>query len=255
VCAGSAGSASAAEVGAYFGAGATAPVNGLRAAIFTNANLCGAPAAGTAITYYENGGSGLGGSVFAVQCTNATGALAVNYDSSGGSWKGLGIFAGLYNAAQADATANSPNHYTWLIPATGAATVVPGGCVLHGVTVDPYSGATVTDYTGCTNVSATANPTFGFTDVERQLFWGAIQNQPVPTANVNTFANGSAGLDPTFVTDTSGAELAGYPVPVFGIVFGVAASGNLYNAMQVDQAALGIIPSSCAPGGVATGVS
>lgn len=240
-----AGDASAALTGTYYGAGATAPLNGLQGAILTGANECG----GVTANYYENAATtaaAFSGSVFQIECLNASGSLAINYDSSGGSWKGLTIFPALFNAAQADPTASSPNHVTYITSTTG--------CTSKGTAVHSYSGVTVNLFQGCSNVAATAattgSPTFGFTDVETQLFKGSNVNQPVLSSAVSTYAYSPTTweLDTNFSADVSGSELAGYPLGVFGIVFGVAASSPLYTAMQTDQLAAGTLPSTCTAG-------
>jgi hypothetical protein len=237
------GDASAALTGTYYGGGSTAAVNGIRGLFETGANECASVAG---INFYETAATtaaAFSGNQFDVECVNSSGSLALHYDQSGGSWKGLTIFSGLYTAAQADPTSGSANHVTFVSTAHT-------GCTSMGSSVDPYSGVTVNLYQGCTPTLATAPLNFGFTDVETALFKGFVGNQPVLTSAVSTYSYSPTTweLDPNFVADVSGAEATGYPQGVFAVVFGIAASSKLYQAMQTDQLAAGTLPSTCTVG-------
>ncbi len=235
-----AGAANAQLAGTFNGGGATAPYNNVMDILVTGVNECDGGLGGP-ITIYENNAALQHGSTFQVACFNSAGAaLTFNYDSQGGSWKGLGVFPNLFAKAQLDSGANV---FQAVNPATCAATVAA---------VVPGTGVAVQFGASCTTVPMVANATggldFGFSDVETQMFLGSPMNQPVKTASLPNYnySLGVAnwGLDSAFSTDVNPANETA--TQVFGIVMGVGASSTLFNSMQADQIAAGTLPASCA---------
>jgi len=229
------------QAGAAFsvinGAGASAVSNSL-----TNILLGTYCAAGaTNVTYYDNDTNNAAkGSVYRIQCNRSTTTVTtfannpdISYDTSGGSWKGLTSFSpALFTAAQTGTGSTFPVA-TVTIGAAPCATAVTKNLTIENVVY------TVSYVGSCATTALTAAPQFGLTDVDAQLF-NDPENQPLQT---NTWNTAPVALVSSF---TQGTELAGWPVSVFGMTFGVAASGALYTAMQNDQIAAGLIPATCA---------
>jgi len=240
-------SAAAAAVAAVFAAPAGAVViNGAGASAINNTlknvivnDYCATPAA---ITIYDDGtaasagkNASTGSNVYRVVCTPSAGTkftagLDISYDTTGGSWKGLAST----NANLVNNTTASP--YPFLTIDDSSTASCTGSFV--------GSAANITVWYGCPHLTLSTQPQFGFTDVDRSLFLNSSANQPL--------VNGSwlTGATPTLLfgnTFSAGTELAGFGngYASFGVVFGIAASKSLYNAMQADQVTAGTLPSTC----------
>ncbi len=118
----------------------------------------------------------------------------------------------------------------------------------------PYTVSTLTGVLG-TN---TDTPTFGMTDVESKLFSDTTVNQPLawnqwaqttaPALMMSVFGPLSSGASINFVPATeitiTGVTGGAFPKQAYGVVFGVAASGPLWLAMQQDQLNAGVLPTA-----------
>ncbi len=221
------------------GAGASAINNTLKNVIVND--YCASPAL---ITIYDDGTSAAAGSnasggsgVYRVVCTPSAGTkftagLDVSYDTTGGSWKGLAATnANLVN----NTTANPFPFLTIDNSNTASCTGSFTG-----------SASNITVWYGCPHLTVTTQPQFGFTDVSRDLFINEPANQPLVNGSWNTGQTPTALFGSTF---SAGAEFTGFGAgyPGFGVVFGIAASKNLYNALQTDQIGAGPfpLPSTC----------
>jgi hypothetical protein len=247
----------AAAVGAAFAGNAQAatPIYGAGASAVKNSILyiiakdyC---SSASTITYTDNG-TGVsattatpGGSIFRITCTPTTGTkfssgLDITYDSAGGSWK---AFTATTPALLANAqnTALNANPVSTLTGGAAPVTITPT-ILGTAFTFSYVSGATASALT-----LTSSAVTFGLTDVEADLFADTAFNQPLVNNSWNTGSSAiySAGISP-------GAELAGFPLKAFGVVFAIAASQDLYSALQVDQIASGGLPSTCVAGTVGT---
>ncbi|MBV8209852.1 MAG: hypothetical protein JO133_07290 [Burkholderiaceae bacterium] len=221
------------------------------------------------ILYYDNATSastsGPAGTVFRINCTPIAGVsitastLDVSYDTTGGSWKAF-------------ATSNGGN----MMPAIQDATLnanpivtinTAGPCTLTtGYTASFISGGTVYTFSyeyNCplATLATTDTVTFGLTDVEPFMFDNVV-NEPLVANTWSTggtpsqifpAVEGGVTINWPESNPTAGlGEKSGFPKPVFGVVFGVAASNGLYTALQNDQLATSAtwIPSSCTVGTV-----
>jgi len=208
--------------------------------------------AGT-INYYDNATAAAvspaipGGSVFRITCTQQAGTaftapVDVTYDTTGGSWKA-------FTAANPALLTKAQNPALNLNPVSTVPTA--GGTTQAAYVMNVLGTNYTVNYTwGLTaaNIPAGANVTFGLTDVETALFNASSINQPLVANSWTTGAN-----TPIYTNDWStGTEAAGFPTPVFGVVFGVAASPALYAALQTDQLAAGgpLAGSGCVAGTV-----
>jgi hypothetical protein len=252
VFAGTSGIASAAGTTTIYGAGASAVKNAVQLLVLKD--YC---AAGT-ITFYDNGtgtisaGAQPGGSIFLISCTaSSTAGLSattvnIGYDTSGGSWKAFtSVNTALYTSAGSQSTFN----------ANPVATVQTAGGTMQSNIAMAVLGNTFTInyvYGSPTRalVPGTDVVSYGLTDVEDGLFLSTGDNQPLQN---NTWATTSvAGPVPLFSSFGTGTELAGFPTQVFGVVLGVGASPKLYSALQADQIATGLLPSTCTAGTVSS---
>jgi len=225
------------------GTGASAIQNALVAAVLTD--YCAGSGTTNTISVYDSVGTAPTtfpkGSTFTISCPNpgTTGISAspfvVSYDATGGSWKAFtATTPSLLAAAQADYTANGGQNIPMEIdPANQSSCTANGSLAL---TLTNGVKLTVNSYYNCPLTPST--PTFGFTDVEPKLFTGTSVNQPFEWGTWNT------GGVPLVTSFAPGAEPSGYPYQAFGVVFGVAASGALWAAMQNDQLTNGVLPTS-----------
>jgi hypothetical protein len=246
-----AGSAQAATI---LGAGASAVKNSVQLLILKD--YC---AAGT-INFFDNGtatvaaGKQPGGSIFRIQCTQTTlsqfgAAVDIGYDTTGGSWKAFtAVNTAMYSSAASQNTALNANPVS---------TVATTGCTLQSGAVIAVVGYTFTvNYNyGCAVQPlnpATQPVNFGLTDVEPSLFLASADNQPLVNGSWAYTSTGTTQIFGGAVSTAfaAGTEASGFPKPVFGVVFGVAASPTLYSALQADQIASGLIPSTCTAGTV-----
>jgi hypothetical protein len=212
---------------------------------------------GTA-TYFDNGtsapASGPAGTIFRIDCTaNAgvgfTAGVDIGYDTTGGSWKAFtAANPGLLPLAQ-DVTKNG-NPVSTVSNQTASC-----GNIVNGYSASFISGGPTYTFTYAYNcpvlaLQTTDTVTFGLTDVEGTLFDNA-ENEPLI---VNTWLSGApSGIFTSAGTPFSrGTELTGFPKPVFGVVFGVAASNALFTALQADQLTnnAGQFPSTCTVGAI-----
>lgn len=221
-------------------------------------------AGATNIVYYDNGSapknttaapfSSPGGTVWRITCngtstTKFTSGVDVSYDTSGGSWKGL-IAADQANLLTAAAQSTTANPYPM-------STVNQSGTTLSGYVAKVFTGTFTFTYVYGATVSIlppTATVTFGLTDVEPILFLNSY-NEP----EVNSTWDGTNGVvaaatpeyaaaslfSPTAHTFTGSAGSASTPYPAFGEMFAVVASPKLYLALQKDQSATGVLPTTC----------
>jgi len=252
VFAGAAVSASATTTTIY-GAGASAVKNAVQLLVLKD--YC----AGGTINFYDNGtatisaGGQPGGATFLISCNTSSSSgitastINIGYDTSGGSWKAFtAVNSALYTTAGSQSTLN----------ANPVATVSLTGCTVQSAAVMAVLSNTFTinyNYNCAVRnlVPGTDVVSFGLTDVEAALFTNTADNQPLVN---NSWATTSNGPEPIFspFTTNAGNELSGFPAPVFGVVLGIGASKNLYSALQYDQIATGVIPSTCTAGTIST---
>lgn len=269
-------SAAAAAVAAVFaapahasvivGAGSSALNAGLYSAVINDDCVSGS------VTFYDNTTGTTAptklanGSVYTVSCTPVSSAgftsatLNVSYDTTGGSWKSLtSITPAFFSTAQnayvnppAGVPADTLSYVKTIDPATTTgcsttnnftATLTTGLAVT--LTYEWGCSTTVVDGSAFGSGSNTDQPTFGLSDVEPALFVNSASNQPLVYQSWNT-----SGSDYLLSPFTLGSEASGFAggVQVFGVVFGIAASGPLYGAMQNDQLLTGALPSTCGTG-------
>jgi hypothetical protein len=220
---------------------------------------CNPYGSGNTVQLYDNSSSAptklAAGSVFTVSCTPQSGAhvtsnpFSSSYDTTGGSWKSYtATTSSFFTTAQA-----SSGNFNYVKTIDPASTTCSGTLTAFTATLANGSGTTVDYLWGCTisTVGQGTNTdvvTFGLADVEPKLYTGSTANQPLVDGSWNTTPTGL--LSPF----TLGPELTGFGttttpgVPVFGIVWGIAASGALYGAMQNDQLLAGVLPSTCGTG-------
>ena len=236
------------------GAGASAVSNTLKTIIMKD--YC---TAGT-INYYDNDTkNAAGGAVYRINCTNnglnklVSNPVDVSYDTSGGSWKGLTptqppgaaspTAGNLFQSAQGLAAGVAAGGATYPV-STVSETVGAGSCAAGvAMNITPIAGGPVfpvTYFGSCPAQALATAPTFGLTDTDAALFQASAENQPLQT---NTWNTGPVALvQGSFIV---GSELTGFPISVFGLAFGVAASKQLYLDLQADQIASGLIPAAC----------
>lgn len=237
VIAGAVAAAFAGQAGAtnIYGAGASAVANTVKKIILND--YC---AAGS-ISYYDNDTKlAQGGSVYVISCTlganpsHLSSNPTISIDTSGGSWKGLlAVNSALYNA---QLITNAPQN-TYPVATINTSTCAAPSSVNLTIIGTTYP---VTYYGSCSTMPVPSQPTVGFTDVETALFNNSSENQPLQN---NTWNTGAVPLISPWPAAES--EYSGYPVTMFGLTFGVAASANLYADLQADQIAGGTIPSAC----------
>jgi len=228
------------------GAGASAVSNSLKHILLNTYCAPGVANAATVTLYDNDTGLGGKGSVYRFQCTKnavtATGLtndIDVSYDTSGGSWKGLTPFSpNLFSAAQQA----SPNPSTYPVQTVDISNLAKCGAekVNFNTTIEG-TVYTINYYPACPTINLTSAPAFGMTDVDASLFVNSAENQPLVDSTWLTGQTPKA-----LVTNfTLGTELTGFPVTAFGMTFGIAASAQLYKAMQADQSAAGLLPAAC----------
>ncbi len=192
------------------GGGASATRDTIRDAVIRT--ICGpstaAPLAPT-INVYETGTN-----VRRITC-NSTAiaghtALDFNYDNTRGSFLGIGPVSGTPGGAAPYTVAGGVQRVN--IATCAAPTVVP------------IEGKRVNLHTGCANEATLQQALIGNADVEPTLFRDV--NLPAGIAQPN-FAN---------------IEARGQ----FGVIFGIAASTALWNALRTDQVNAGLLPAACA---------
>jgi len=205
------------------------------------------------VVYFDNAtsaaSSGPAGTIFRIDCTAVggvgfTAGVDIGYDTTGGSWKAFtSANSALLTLAQ-DVTQN-------INPVSTVANTLACCTVSSGYTASFISGGPTYTFSyafACPVVAlaTTDTVTFGLTDVEGTLF-DNLENEPLV---VNTWLTGSpvSIYTATGTPFDRGTELAGFPKPVFGVVFGVAASHALYTALQSDQ--LAFLPSTCTLGSI-----
>jgi hypothetical protein len=241
-----------------YGAGASAVKNSIQLLVLKD--YC---ATGT-INFYDNGtgtisaGGQPGGATFVISCNTSStsgmtaGTIDIGYDTSGGSWKAFNaVNSAMFTTALSQNAALNANP---------VATVSLTGCTTQSSIAMAVLGNTFTiNYNyGCATralVPGTDVLSFGLTDVEGGLFLNSTDNQPLVN---NSWATTSAGPVAIFKTAGSfgvGTELSGYPTQVFGVIFGIGASPKLYSALQADQIASGLLPSTCTAGSVSSPAS
>jgi hypothetical protein len=263
-------SAAAAAVAAVFAAPAQATVIVGAGSSALNAGLYSAVinddcTAGT-VVFYDNSTSAptklANGTVYTVSCTPVASGrftsptLNVSYDTTGGSWKAFTATTPAFFATAQAANATDPLSYVKTIdPATTT------GCTqINNFTSTLTTGlaVTVTYQWGCSSAVVDGSAygsgtnsdttTFGLTDVEAKLFANSTENQPLVYQSWNSAAT------PLLSPFTLGTEFTGFGtgatggIKVFGVVFGIAASGPLYGAMQNDQLLSGVLPAACGSG-------
>jgi hypothetical protein len=249
-----------AKAAVIVGAGSSALNAGLYSAVITDDCTPGT------VTFYDNSTSApsklANGSVYTVSCTPVasgrftSATLNVSYDTTGGSWKAFTATTPAFFATAQSVNSTDPLSYVKTIdPATAT------GCTQINNFVGTLStgaSVTVTYQWGCNTVvvdgaaygsgTNTDTTTFGLTDTEAKLFANSSENQPLQYQTWNT------GPVPLLSPFTLGSEYNGFGsgatggIKVFGVVFGIAASGPLYGAMQNDQLLSGVLPASCGTG-------
>jgi hypothetical protein len=222
-------------------------------------------AGATNVTYWDNGTapanttaapySAPNGTIYRLTCTpnstatKFTGGLDVSYDTGGGSWKSFTASNSSLLATSQQTTANP-------FPVS---TVATSGGTTFGGYVTTVNGSTFTfTYVYGAAVSflpSTTTVSFGLAEMEIAPFINSSYNQPL----VNATWDGTNKLvapdtlmfqNPAFapggpVTFTGSAGSATTPYPAFSAVIGVAASAKLLAALQNDQIATSILPSTC----------
>jgi len=257
--------AAAFTAGPAFGAqqiigGGASAVNTSAQFIILNDYCAGA----TNIVFYDNGKapanttaapfSSPGGSVWRITCngtstTKFTSGVDVSYDTTGGSWKGL-IAADSANLLTAAAQSTTANPFP-------LSTVNQSGTTIANYIAKVFTGTFTFTYVYAAGISIIppgATVTFGLTDVEPSLFLNQYNEPLVNSTWDGTNGSVAAGtaeyassslFAPTAHTFTGSAGSASTPYPAFGEIFGVAASPKLYLALQKDQSALGVLPTTC----------
>jgi len=252
-----------------FGAGASAVNNSAKLLVLKD--YCKAQV-GTTNTadYYDNDSNyAKGGSIYRITCPPASGSgftstlVDISYDTTGGSWKGFtAVSDAIYSAAQvAGPTTNAT-------PVATIDTTIACGSTFTSTVAVLGNSFNINYHGKCTTralVHGTDTVWFGLTDVEPNLFLASGDNQPLQngawnagSANLGTALISNFVGDLTPLTEASGITTnsgsgGAYPVPAFGVVFGVIASPKLYSALQADQIATGAISASgCVAGTVAT---
>lgn len=238
-----------------YGAGASAVKNAVQLLVLKDYCAAGA------ISFYDNGtatisaGGQPGGATFVISCsTSSTSGITastidIGYDTSGGSWKAFtAVNTALYTAAGSQNAAKNANP---------VASVSLTGCSgPQSVTMAVLGNSfAINYYYNCPTralVPGTDVVSFGLTDVEGSLFLSTTDNQPLVN---NSWATTSVGPVPIFSSFGLGTELSGFPQQVFGVVFGIGASPKLYSALQADQIATGLLPSTCTAGTVSSPAS
>jgi hypothetical protein len=191
------------------GGGASATRDTIRDAVI--GTICGPSTAdpiAPTINVYETGAN-----VRRITCNSTAiaghNALDFNYDNTRGSFLGIGPVSG---------TPGGPAPYT---VAGGVQRVNIATCAAP--TVVTIEGKRVNRHTGCSNEATLQQALIGNADVEPTLFRSV--NLPAGIAQPN-FAN---------------IEARGQ----FGVIFGIAASTALWNALRTDQVAAGLLPAAC----------
>ncbi len=193
------------------GGGASATRQTIRDGVVRS--ICGpstvAPAA-PSINVYETGNN-----VRRITCnsTAIAGFTALNfsYDNTTGSFLGVGPVSG---------TPGGAAPYT--VPG-GVQRVNIGSCTT-GPVVTTLEGKRVNLFTGCSNEATLVQAEVGNADVEPFLFVGANLPANTPAPNLaNIEARGQ-----------------------YGVLFGIAASTALWNALRDDQITSGLLPATCA---------
>ncbi len=232
----------AAPAGVIVGAGASAIVGTLEAYVLSD--LCDTT---KTINFSDNAASiptKLGaGSVIEISCTPLPAAnmssstLTVSYDTTGGSWKAFtSFYPALLTAAQNNAGSFNLNPVKTIDPTTCAASLTFSATLQNGLPT------TVTYNYGCSAVAlaTTDTVTYGLTDVEPSLFNNSQYNRPLKDGTWNT--------TPSYLSPVwkPGPEASGFPLPAFTVIFGVAASKQLWLDMQQDQIHAGYLPGCTA---------
>ena len=208
-------------------------------------------------------GGAPGDTTVRIQCAqNASSGLSnpidISYDTSGGAWKAFTASnpALLTGGAQTTANANpvvSVNTSTNCV----ANPTQPVSAVILGNTISINYYYNCAPYTlNPTAYPSTDQVTFGLAG-DPQLYEDTTNNQPLVNnswntapANIFTGSGGTASFSTNYENElviSNGTAYNGYqfPVQVFGVVFGLAASPALYKALQTDQINNSVLPSTC----------
>jgi len=230
------------------GAGASGSKNALFAALLSEDCDQTQP-----MTVYDNTTAGTtpsklaAGGVYLVQCTPLSGGrftnnpLQVSYDTTGGSWKAFtATTQALLTAAQNNAGTLNLNPVKTIdqtFATCGTGTNISVG---YTAKLSNSSIVTVTYSWGCsaTALATTDTVTFGLTDTETKMFTSSTANLPMQDLSWNS--------TPAYLVNplVPGPEPTGFPKAVFGAVFGVAASGPLWLALQQDQLNNGVLDTT-----------